>query len=89
MLMWIVTLAPMFLIAPRIVRWKPNWLGGVIACFASIITSAIAGLALAYVVSDLTGAVRAGEALSSAIGKWGIATIATPFVCAFVVERPR
>ena len=89
MLMWIATLAPVFLIAPRIVRWKPNWLGGVIAFFSSIIASAIAGLALAYVVSDLTGAVRAGEALSSAIGKWGIATIATPFVCAFVVERPR
>ena len=89
MLMWIATLAPVFLIAPRIVRWKPNWLGGVIACFASIIASAIAGLALAYVVSDVTGAVRAGEALGSAIGKWGIATIASPFVCAFAVRRRR
>ncbi len=89
MLMWIATVAPMFLIAPRIVRWKPNWLGGVIACFASIIASAIAGLALAYVLSDLTGAVRAGEIVASAIGKWGIATIATPFVCAFAVRRCR
>ena len=89
MLMWIATLAPMFLIAPRIVRWKPNWLGGVIACFASIIASAIAGLALAYVLSDVTGAVRAGEVVGSAIGKWGIATIASPFVCAFAVMRGR
>ena len=89
MLMWIATLAPMFLIAPWVVRWKPNWLGGVIACFASIIASGLAGLALAYVVSDVTGAVRVGEALTSAIGKWGIATIASPFVCAFAVRRHR
>ncbi len=89
MLMWIATLAPMFLIAPRIVRWKPTWLGGVIACFVSIIVSGIAGLAMAYVVSDVTGAVRVGEALTSAFGKWGIATIASPFVCAFAVRRRR
>jgi len=46
MLMWIATLAPLLLIAPRIVRWKPNWLGGVIACFASVTVSAISGYRL-------------------------------------------
>jgi hypothetical protein len=89
MLMWIATLAPLFLIAPRVVRWKPNWLGGVIACIASVAVSAIAGIALVYVLSDLTGTVRAGEALAGAIGKWGIATIISPFACAYVVMRSR
>jgi hypothetical protein len=60
-----------------------------LACFASIVASAIAGLALAYVLSDVTGAVRAGDVVGSANGKWGIATIASLFVCAFAVMRRR
>lgn len=52
-------------------------------------TSAIAGLALAYLASDVTGTVTAGEALGSAIGKLGIAARTCPFVCIFALMRRR
>lgn len=47
MLMWIAALLPVLLIPPSVVRWKPNWLSGVIALVAAMVASGAAALVLA------------------------------------------
>lgn len=80
---------PVLLIPPSVIRWKPNWLGGVIAFAAAMVASGAAALVLAYLLSDVTGTVTAGQALGSAIGKWGVAAMVSPFVCIYALMRRR
>lgn len=89
MLMWLAVFLPVVLIPPRLLDWRPRWLGSIIAFFLTTIASGIAGLVLAYVLSDLTGAMPLGQAFARAIGTWGIAVIVSFVICVLAAFRRR